>query len=229
MPVYIIKAANSDCAGGADFDKVISAGTEGAGSITVAVAAGATEDSFVYTLSGIPNSDAWEETAHTVEVNVTTAQMKIFLSIAVRRINSACTEQEIGAFTAEQELSLVQVFTFSPAGVAWAGEVCGDRISYVYRFRNSNTMNVGTVVIETGTVDTEHTSPITEDAGTCAGQTVVIGQGLETDLSQIVAWAPKNRLVGQTVEVDTAQPITIPEQPSDFVFRVVRTAIPWRI
>lgn len=169
MPTYIIKAASSDCSGGADFDRVISTGTEGAGSISVEVLAASTEDSFVYTASGVPNSDAWEETGHTVEVNVTTAAADIFLSIAVRRINSGCTEQEIGAFTAEQELSTVQVFNFSPAGVAWAGEVCADRISYVYRFRNARAHGARTVVIETGTTDTEHVSPIIEDGGTCAG------------------------------------------------------------
>jgi len=45
----------------------------------------------------------------------------------------------------------------------------------------------------------------TDPAG--AGQTVELGQAVETDLAQAVAWAPKRRLVAQALETDLAQAI----------------------
>lgn len=40
-----------------------------------------------------------------------------------------------------------------------------------------------------------------------SGQVVAIGQATETDSAMAVAWAPKNRLVNQAVETDTAQAV----------------------
>lgn len=40
-----------------------------------------------------------------------------------------------------------------------------------------------------------------------AGQTIAIGQATETDVAQPIAWAPKNRLVNQVLETDTAQAV----------------------
>jgi hypothetical protein len=37
----------------------------------------------------------------------------------------------------------------------------------------------------------------------------LVGQVVEIDLAQPVAWAPKNRLVNRALEVDLAQPLTV--------------------
>jgi hypothetical protein len=41
------------------------------------------------------------------------------------------------------------------------------------------------------------------------GQTVAVGQVTEADLAQAVEWAPKNRLVAQSLETDTAQALAV--------------------
>jgi len=166
MPTYILKTAASDLSGGADFNKVLSTGTEAASSITLGVGAAATEDNYGFTASGVPNNAAWETGNWTVEVNVTTANMKLEASMAISRVDSAGAQQEISAFSAEQNAGAIGVLTFSFTSLAWTAGATGDRIRIVYRFRNTATMGGDqTAVIETGTVSCEVVSPVTEAGG----------------------------------------------------------------
>lgn len=156
---YVLKAANSDLTGGADFTKEISAGTEAAGSITVSVAKSATEDSLGFTPANVPSTDGITGN-YTAEVNVTTGSTDIQISVAVARVNSAGTQQSISSFTAEQTGS-AGVKTFSLSSINLGTWASGDRLKVVYRFRNTNTMSARSVTIETGTTDAEVVSPWT--------------------------------------------------------------------
>jgi len=161
-PTYILKATDSDLTGGADFNKVLSTGAETAGSITVEVAQVATEDSFGFPPPNVPYNAEWETGDWTVEVNVTTADKNMYGSVAIARVNSEGVQQEISDFAAEQSLQLVGVKTFSFTNLSWSSGALGDRIKVVYRFRNTFTHGAKSVIIETGTVDCEVVSPVTE-------------------------------------------------------------------
>ena len=168
MAIYTLRSANHACTGAADFNRQALSGTEGAGSIAVTIASTATEESYSQTVSKPNNDNAWETGTHTVEVNVTGASMNLMLSMRVERVNSSCVVQATGTATGEQALT-GGIKTFTLTAPIWGTSACSDELRYVYIFRNTDTMMSLTVTIATGTTDTEHTSPITEDAGTCVG------------------------------------------------------------
>ncbi len=161
MATYILKIANSDCAFAEEFNKEISSGTESADSISINVARDGTDAGRGYTPTGVPNNNDWETGDITVEVNVTTADMNMDLSVQVGRINSTCLIQQSTAFTAPQTLGSTGVFTFTFSSINWSAGSTGDRLRVVYRFTTA-AHGGADVVIETGTTDTEIITAISE-------------------------------------------------------------------
>lgn len=157
---YILKAANSDLSGGADFTRELSEGTETAGSISPSIAASATEDSFGFTPAGIPGASGGSgaQDYNPIEVNVTSGNNNIQISVAVARVNSSGTQQAISAFTAEQQAS-AGLKTFSRTGIDLGTWASGDRLKVVYRFRNTHSHSSQACTIETGTTSAEVVAP----------------------------------------------------------------------
>ncbi len=188
MATYILKTKTSDLSGGADFNREISADAETAGSITVTVANGATETSYGFTKPYKPSNADWETGSITVEVKVTTANTNMFLKVSASRLNSAGVVQETSSETAEQQLSATGVKTFTIPSMNWAAGNCTDRIRINYIFRSANSHGGAiNVVIETGTTDTEVTTSITENAGTCRATFVKNLRQYKPDHKTIIA------------------------------------------
>lgn len=188
MATYILKAKTSDLSGGADFNREISADAETAGSITVTVANGATETSYGFTKPYKPSNADWETGTIAVEVKVTTANTNMFLKVSASRLNSAGVVQETSSETAEQQLSTTGVKTFTIPSMNWAAGNCTDRIRINYIFRSANSHGGAiNVVIETGTTETEVTTSITENAGTCRATFVKNLRQYKPDHKTIIA------------------------------------------
>ncbi len=164
MPTYILKIGNSNCTAGEEFNKDISSGTETADSISVNVTqAGSPDDAHAITLAGVPNNADWETGVITVEVNVTTADMGMQLSVKAQRLTSSCGFEEESLSADTQTLGSTGVHTFTISSKDWAAGAVGDRLRIVLRF--FTTAHSGAdVVIETGTTDCEIVTVITEGA-----------------------------------------------------------------
>src|SRR3989475_13177605 len=74
--VYVLKSANSDLTGGADFNKELYPGSETAGTLAVSVAASATDISYWFTKAGGPGLRGANR-HYTVEMKVTLAHSNI--------------------------------------------------------------------------------------------------------------------------------------------------------
>jgi len=157
--VYVLKSANSDLTGGADFNKELYPGSETAGTIAVSVAASATDISYGFTKAGEPGLSGATGN-YTVEMNVTVANSNILLSAAVARVNSAGVQQVISSFTAEQSAGTTGVKTFSFTGTDLGTWASGDRLRVSYKVRNT-VASVQAVTIGTGTTNAEATAPWT--------------------------------------------------------------------
>ena len=162
MAIYILTGQNSELTGGADFNKVLNQSYETATSITVAVAASATETSLGFTKPGTPNNSDWETAGITVEVNVTTANSNIQLDVRATRINSGGTVQESSAFAGEIQLGTTGVKTFNIPSTNWTAGNATDRLRIDYKFRNTDTKS-RSVVIQTGTTNAEVITSITDN------------------------------------------------------------------
>jgi len=188
MASYYLKSQVSDLSGGADFDREISADTETAGSITVQVANGAVEKSRSYTKPHKPSNADWETGSITAKVNVTTANSNIWLSVQAHRINKDGTIQESNQATGEQQLSTTGVKTFTMNSFNWSAGACDDRIRIDYIFRSAQSHGTAaSVVIETGTTNTEVSTSISENAGTCRATFVKSLRQYKNDHKTIVA------------------------------------------
>ena len=157
--VYVLKSANSDLTGGADFNKELYPGAETVGTIAVSVPASATDISYGFTKAGEPGLSGATGN-YTVEMNVTVANSNIQLSAAVARVNSAGTQQAISAFTAEQSAGTTGVKTFSFTGTDLGTWASGDRLRVSYKVRNT-VASVQSVTLGTGTTSAEATAPWT--------------------------------------------------------------------
>ncbi len=191
MPVYILKQKTPDLieTSADPYDnREISADTEATGSITRSVPNGLIALLHAITKAYKPNNADWETGSVTVEVKVTTANANIFLAVKAKRILANNTVAEETAYTAEQQLSTTGVFTFTTASMNWSAGNCTDRLRITYKFRSSQSHGTAaSVVIETGTTDTEHTTSITENAGTCRATFVKNLRQYKPDHKTIVA------------------------------------------
>jgi hypothetical protein len=160
MPApYYLKAANSDLTGGADFNKRLEVSTETAGTLSVQVApGGAAEESRAFTPAGVPGTQGVTGT-YTVKVNVTTSATNVSMSVAVARVNSAGTQQSTSSFTATQSLGSTGVKTYTLSSINLGTWAAGDRLRVTYRFTNSHNSQTRTVVLQTGTTNTEVLAP----------------------------------------------------------------------
>ena len=188
MATYILKAKTSDLSGGADFNREISADTETAGSITVTVANGATETSYGFTKPYKPNNADWETATLVAEVRVTTANANMFVKASASRLNSAGAVQETSGESAEVQLDLIGTYGLTIPSTNWTAGNCTDRLRINYIFRSANSHGGAiNVVIETGTVQSEVTTSITENAGTCRATFVKNLRQYKPDHKTIVA------------------------------------------
>jgi len=158
---YLLKQEDSNLTGGADFTKVISLTAEAADTLTVSVAASATELSYAITPATVPDFAQLPDGDWTQKVKVTAANSNIFLKIKLQRINSSGVMQQETVYTQESQLSSTSVFTFSFLNTQWQVGAASDRIRVVYAFRNANAGGSESVEIETGTIDTELRTPWT--------------------------------------------------------------------
>jgi hypothetical protein len=228
---YVLRAANSDLSGGADFSKRLQVGTETAGSITISVAGNATEDSFGFTDTGHPDDDGVTGD-YTVEVSVLGLGLAtINLSVAVARINSAGVQQTISAFAAEQAGTPgVKTFAFTAINLGtWAA---GDRLKVVYRFRNTLALT-GSLDIQTGTTDAQVIAPWTIPPRFSSGSAVDSGRNWDTphqdititftESAQDAALSVDGVATGHTIKIDGVAQTTTYRSGSDtasWVFRV---------
>lgn len=173
MPTYVIKQADSDLGAGVQFSKVISEGTESAGSINVSVPGLSQDNGFVILPHGLPNSSTWESGGSvSLELNITATNGGTAATwrarCRVQRRNMAGTVIQNGVFTAFQGLDTTGVKTFSMTAPTWtaAEEDCANRFSIVIQFEN-NTGAIRTCTIESGTTNAEVVSSITENSSTC--------------------------------------------------------------
>lgn len=156
---YQLSSSASGCTGGADFNaEVLETGAASAG-LSVDVLNLATEDNFGFTAVNNPSTSGITGN-YTVEVNVTTGNADLEISIAVARVNSGCVEQAISTFTAEQTATAgVKTFTLTSINLGtWAS---GDRLKVVYRFRDTSAHANEAATIGTGSTDAEVIAPWT--------------------------------------------------------------------
>jgi hypothetical protein len=201
MPApYYLKATNSDLTGGADFTKRLDADVTTQGTLSVAIAKAASEDSLAFTPAGTPGvgggtgSQSW-----TVKVHVTTAAASTNIAVAVARVNSAGTQQSISAFSAFQSSGATGVKTFTLNSVNLGTWVAGDRLKVVYRFQNTHSSQTRTVVIATGTTNTEVLAPWAAPASlTPSGLTGDIAPGTVAPSDTVTT---RTRAMGSAISV----------------------------
>lgn len=158
MPTnYILKQANSDLSGGLNFNKELSEDIEAAGSFSITVQKGATQDSYGFTVAGEPGTKGGSGAqSYTIEQTFATANTAVNLSVAVERVDSAGTVIATSAFSAEQACTGTLTFTVTADLGVFAA---GDRLGVVYRHVNTNAMTNQSLAIETGTINTETIAP----------------------------------------------------------------------
>ena len=171
MPTYIEKSTTSDLSLGGTATREISAGTGTDTSFNVAPANGGGQlTHFFVTVSGKPNSDAWEDSGtQTVEVEIDSGDADIDCQARVGRCDSSGTILETGSFTAVQVMDVSR--SFSPVAPAWnnAEEACGNRYFAELLFTNNAAHGSHSVDVGVGTAADEVTTDITEDNGGCGG------------------------------------------------------------
>lgn len=155
---YLLKAANSDLTGGANFTKEMSVTAESSGTLTATIAGSATEVDYAITPANVPGFLQFPDGDFTQEVEVTTANANIYLKMRLSRVNAAGTVQQSTAYTEETQLSTTGIKTFSWLGVEWAAGASTDRLRADYSFRNADAGSQA-VTIRTGTTDTELKTP----------------------------------------------------------------------
>lgn len=154
---YILSNTASDLSGGAaDWVKALSQSPT-TGTISWSTAKSATEDQYGYTESNIPGANG-ATGDYTVEVNITTGSVDMYLSIRLDRVNSTGGLLQAGSFTSEQQCT-AGVKTFNLSAVNLGTWSATQRLRVIYRFRNANSMNAQTLGIGAGTTDNEVVTP----------------------------------------------------------------------
>lgn len=168
MATYILKNGSGSLAIGTDDTRELSAGTEAAGSISKSISTSSYVYMYGVTPAQVPSNSLWEAGSLTVEVNVTSANSNIVLKVGAMRIDNNGNTIETSALTAEVNLGTTGVKTFTTPSMTWTAGSCSDRLAIFYEFRNTATMgSTSSVTIETGTINTEVVTPISEFSGTC--------------------------------------------------------------
>lgn len=187
MATYILKAKVSDLTGGADFNREISPDAETAGSVTVAVANGASETSYGFTKLHKPSNADWETGTIVVKIKVTTSNSLMFFRASVSRVDKAGAVQETSTQSPEVNINLIGTYSVTVPSMNWAAGNCDDRIRINYVFRSTNSHGGAiSVVLETGTT-TDNVTVITEHTGTCKGTFVKKLRQYKPDHKTIIA------------------------------------------
>src|SRR5204863_4724084 len=94
---YLLKSLDSDLVTGADFHRELSEGATTASTLVVSIAASATEESYGYTHSGVPNIKNWPPGDFVVKVFLTATNANLFLKVRTSRVNASGTVQPSSA------------------------------------------------------------------------------------------------------------------------------------
>lgn len=171
MPTYIqrIDASDLTLAGGtATRDMATGTGTDTNFTVNPANGGG-TQTHFFLTVSGVPNSDAWESGGtFTVEIEIDLGDSNLDCDVRIGRCDSSGTILQNGSFIGAQ--ALTTSVSFSPVAPTWTGgeEACGNRLFIECLFTNNAVHGNHDVDVGVGTVANEVITDITEDSSGCA-------------------------------------------------------------
>ena len=178
MPTYIEKTTVSDLSptwpNTTAFDREISSGAGGDGSVVVSLSASETKSGGFITPAGVPNSDAWESGGTwIVEIEIDVGNHQVTARARCVRLDSAGNILQGGAFTATQTLDASR--TFSPVAPTWTGgeEDCDNRLSVEMDLLENQGM-ANSVTIGLGTAANELTTDVAEDAGSCGSSEEIV-------------------------------------------------------
>ncbi len=173
MPTYVEQTDNSDLSPSwpntTAFDKEMSSGAGGDGSVVVSLLSSETKSGGFITPAGVPNSDGWESGGTwTVEIEVDVGNHQITARARCVRLSSTGTILQSGAFTGAQVLSAT--VTFSPVAPTWTGgeEDCANRLAIEVEFIENQVM-ANSVTIGLGTTANEVITDVDENQGACVG------------------------------------------------------------
>lgn len=135
--LYFFSSVDSDLTGGADFNKALlpSRSTGNTGLISIAQAV--TETSYAFTPALHPGTAGTVTGTYTVEVDITTANSNMFLSIQLHRINSAGTVQTSSAASTENNITTTGIKTFTFTALSLGTFTSTDRLRVNFICRNS--------------------------------------------------------------------------------------------
>lgn len=175
MPTYVQTADNSNrtpsWSNTSVFDKDMFTGAGTPSNFTVTIPASSTRSASFITVTGVPNSDAWEDGGtQTVELDVNMGDADFTGKCRIVRLDTDGNIEESGSFTGTQAITTGANLTFSPVSPTWetAGDAnaCGDRIAIEWEFVNSDTHN-HSLKLDIRVTTAEVITDITENGGTC--------------------------------------------------------------
>lgn len=173
MPTYIFKDTNSDVSPFADGNRNMAKAASGFASIIIDPGNLGSETHGWITLANIPNSDAWENTDHSVSINFSVTNMNVDIDVRLVRLSAAGSILESGPFDGVQSAAANRVFTPSAPGGGWGTSggalACDQRLAVELLIVSTSAhggSNISIQVNDTG--DSGDVSPITENAGTCS-------------------------------------------------------------
>lgn len=150
MRYYWLTDTASDLTGGSTFSSLLAHNYTGATATNVTITHGASQTltSFGFAAPLEPGLYGSVTGNYSVQVNVTTANSNILLSIQLDRINSAGTVQQNSSVSAEQTLTATGQYTFSFTGLSLGTFAATDRFRIRYITRNSTAMTNQSIAIQ---------------------------------------------------------------------------------
>lgn len=194
---YILNETTSDLTGGGgNFNVTLP--TSAAIPNVLSVGGNPTDYGSAFTASGVPGTDG-ATGDYTVEMNVTTANSDVEISVQLHRVNSSGTVQTSSSVSATQSGATTGVKTFTFTNQSLGTWASGDRLRVDYIGNRVTGHGTQQVVIGTQSTNAEVVTPF----GT-APQNINVGLVTETDTSQTMT-RRKQKTSAQSTETDTSQ------------------------
>lgn len=134
---YFLTSATSDLSGGADFSRVLGNIIASQTTLSISIAANATETSYGFTEPLVPGTNGNVTGNYTVQADVTTANSNITCAVTLRRINSAGTVQTSSSAVSGVSFGTTGVKTFSWTSLSLGAFSSTDRLRVDFAFTNS--------------------------------------------------------------------------------------------
>lgn len=167
MPTYVQQTTNSDLSPSwlntTSFDKEISVGAGGDGSVVVSLSSDERQSAGLITPAGVPNTEGWENGGTwTVEIEIDVSNHQIVSRCRVVRLSSTGTVLQVGSFSDLQTLSASR--TFSPVAPTWTGgeDDCDNRLAIEIEFLEVQGM-ANSITVGLGTTANEVITDVSED------------------------------------------------------------------